>query len=395
MAHLLKIWLRQEAASICVATMRRVPKGTLIEEDDLIEFLAMLAKNIDVPSEIQLVSVQAWAITGIGHDAPRAYNWLTVLRLLKEEIGRDLETEFRPQRTLRYWRMLDDILTYAIIESSQLASDMVRADLLEQLITLRTRQQAFEQSKSSFIAVAAHELKTPLTILEGYANMLRLESEKGSRLHIYVDGLGNGFRRMHEVIGDMIDVSLIDLDSVELNYRELNLEKIVLLVADSVDRFFAERRVELVIMPFYVQATTFGDEEKIAKALTKIVMNGLKYTPDYGQVTISAAFVRQDEATDELAGYLDIQISDTGIGIAPENLDLVFNNFTSLSDPSLHSSSKTKFKGGGPGLGLAIAKGIVEAHAGCVWAESPGCDEERCPGSTFHIEIPVLLNKPT
>ncbi len=394
MTHLLKTWLRQEAASLCVATMPRVPRGTLVEQDDLIEFLAMLAQNVGMPSELQLVSVQAWAITGIGHDAPRAYSWLTVLRLLKEEIGRNLESKFSHEQVFRYWRMMDDVLTYAIIESSQLAGDMVRADLLEQITTLRKRQKAFEESKSSFIAVAAHELKTPLTILEGYANMLRLESGEGSKLHIYVDGLGNGFRRMHEVIGDMIDVSLIDLNSVELQYREVDLEKITLLVADSVDRYFAERRIELIIQPFYVQADTFGDEEKLTKALRKIIMNGLKYTPDYGQVNISAAFVRQDEATDDVAGYLDIQVSDTGIGINSEDLELIFKNFTSLADPSLHSSSKTKFKGGGPGLGLAIARGIVEAHGGCVWAESSGWNEDRCPGSTFHIEIPILLNKP-
>ncbi|MCA9995577.1 MAG: HAMP domain-containing histidine kinase, partial [Anaerolineales bacterium] len=93
--------------------------------------------------------------------------------------------------------------------------------------------------------------------------------------------------------------------------------------------------------------------------------------------------------------YIDVQITDTGIGINPEDLEAIFRKFNSTSDVKLHSSGKTKFKGDGPGLGLPIAKGIIEAHGGRIWVESPGCDEVRCPGSTFHIELPVLLEKPS
>lgn len=378
---------------LCTVTFRRVP-NMLPDEDDLIQFLSVLVNSVGALREVQLATVQSWALMAIGHDAPAAYDWMVLLRVLKEEIGRSLEKQFAAEDALVAWRQIDDVLTYAIIEATQLASDMQRSELLSHMEQLRTQQEKFKESKTKFIAVAAHELKTPLTILEGYTNILRAETKNDPQLHIYLEGLGNGFRRMHEIIGDMLDVSLLDLRTVELKYQEINLEKTVLLVADSVDRYYATRRVDLKIIPFEFDNNSYGDPEKLKKALGKILMNALKYTPDGGQVVVSGHLVRQDEVTDELAGFVDIQVTDTGIGIDPDNLESIFEKFGSIADASLHSSSKTKFKGGGPGLGLPIARGIVDAHGGRVWAESSGFDEEKCPGSTFHVELPIWLKAP-
>ncbi|MEZ4589666.1 MAG: HAMP domain-containing sensor histidine kinase [Chloroflexota bacterium] len=393
MSENLKLWLRQQSAMLCAVTLNRAP-NMLVDEDDLIEFLSVLVNSVGSLPELQLASVQSWALMAIGHDAPAAYDWMVLLRVLKEQIGRSLVEQFPAEQALTFWRLIDDVLIYAIIEATQLASDMQRSELLNHMTQLRSQQEKFKESKTKFIAVAAHELKTPLTILEGYTNIIKVETQNDPQLHIYLEGLGNGFRRMHEIIGDMLDVSLLDLRTVELKYQEINLEKTVLLVADSVDRYYMTRRVELKIIPFEFDSTTYGDPEKLKKALSKILMNGLKYTPDGGEVVVTGSLVRQDEVTEELAGFVDIQIMDTGIGIDPENLESIFEKFGSIADASLHSSSKTKFKGGGPGLGLPIARGIVEAHGGRVWAESPGYDEAACPGSTFHIELPIWLNPP-
>ena len=90
------------------------------------------------------------------------------------------------------------------------------------------------------------------------------------------------------------------------------------------------------------------------------------------------------------SGYFcEIQVRDTGIGIDPGNHKIVFEKLYQLGKVELHSSGRTKFKGGGPGLGLAIAAGIVKAHRGKIWVESPGYDEEKLPGSTFFIQIPM------
>jgi signal transduction histidine kinase len=296
--------------------------------------------------------------------------------------------------SLSHLHIVDDLLTNAIIEAAQLTSYMGQADLLEHTIKLREELERLEQSKSNFITVGAHELRTPLTIVEGYANMIRVEADPDSPLRLYVNGMENGLLRMQEIIGDMIDVSLIDLQSFELNYQKVNLEKIILLVADNLEKHFSKRRVELLIEPFEVELQTYADPQTLVKSLEKVILNGLKYTPDGGSVTVCGGRVREYEVAGNIDGFVGIQVTDTGIGIAEENLERIFDKFSSISDVRLHSSSKTAFKGGGPGLGLPITRGIIEAHGGRIWAESDGFDEQNFPGTTFFIELPVFISPP-
>ena len=88
-----------------------------------------------------------------------------------------------------------------------------------------------------------------------------------------------------------------------------------------------------------------------------------------------------------------IAIADSGIGVAPEHQKLIFEKFYRLGEVALHSSGKTAFKAGGPGLGLAIARGAINAHGGRIWIDSPGYSEELLPGSTFHVLLPVQSRK--
>jgi signal transduction histidine kinase len=116
-----------------------------------------------------------------------------------------------------------------------------------------------------------------------------------------------------------------------------------------------------------------------------VITNAIKYTPDGGKISVDGR---------TLPGFVEITVTDTGIGIAPENHTRIFEKFGRLGNVSLHSTGKTKFKGGGPGLGLPITKGVIEAHGGAIWVESDGYDEVRCPGSTFHILLPIRKTPP-
>lgn len=124
----------------------------------------------------------------------------------------------------------------------------------------------------------------------------------------------------------------------------------------------------------------YGDSERVYQALYNVTTNAIKYTPDNGTITINGRL---------LPGFIEIIIADSGIGISTEHQAVIFEKFGQLGRADLHSSGKTKFKGGGPGLGLPITRGIIEAHGGTIWVESEGHDEVKLSGSTFHILLPT------
>jgi signal transduction histidine kinase len=113
-------------------------------------------------------------------------------------------------------------------------------------------------------------------------------------------------------------------------------------------------------------------------------MNAIKYTPDGGQVKVVGKY-RNGKNPPEV----EVAVVDTGIGVDPSKKDAIFEKFHQTGEVLLHSSGKTKFKGGGPGLGLAIARGIVQAHGGKIWVESKGYNEEKLPGSKFIVSFPL------
>jgi signal transduction histidine kinase len=135
--------------------------------------------------------------------------------------------------------------------------------------------------------------------------------------------------------------------------------------------------------------TIEGDLDALRKVFYHLLINAIKYTPDGGQITVTGRALSPGEYN--LAdGGIEIVVGDTGIGIDPNLQDLIFTKFYQTGQVALHSSGKTKFKGGGPGLGLAIVKGIVQAHNGLIWVESPGHDERALPGSRFYVVLPLL-----
>jgi signal transduction histidine kinase len=281
------------------------------------------------------------------------------------------------------------IYTHAYRYATQKEYNLYIEHLSNELEKAKASLEKLDKSKSDFIAIAAHELKTPLTLIEGYTAMLTDqlgELETISQAQVLVRGINTGARRLKEIVDDMIDVSMIDNNMLSLNYQPLWISRLIKMIHHEFIDSAAERRQTLVIEEFPgSQEMMYGDAERLYQAFRNLVSNAIKFTPDGGRICIGGR---------KLPGFVEITVSDTGIGVNPEDQVRIFEKFRNLGNPQLHSSSKTKFKGGGPGLGLSIAKGIVEAHGGAIWVESEGYDEVKYPGSTFHVMLPMHSEPP-
>ena len=382
-------WLQEQKEVICGQVLDSTA-NILLYESEIEGFYSTAVSTINGSIANQLHAIQSWAHEQIGTDTSLANDWLLIIRLLKEQIFNSLKNSLSAELVLEEWPTIDRLFTYAVIEVTKIASNVDNAMMLDHMVGLRGQIEAVERNKTRFIQVAAHELKTPLTLLEGYANMMRSSvPEDETLMQMYLGGFDGGTQRLREIITDMVDVSMIDSGSIQIAIQPVHLEKLVQKVAQTCRRDFFQRKVELIVESFPLKKAIYGDPERLMQAFEKVISNGLKYTPDGGVVTVRAELVHAPEHPDGDEGFIDVRVVDTGIGIDPKNLETIFNTFGGTGDVALHSSGKTKFMGGGPGLGLPIAKGIVDAHGGHIWAESEGVDERTFPGSVFHIELPT------
>jgi len=208
-----------------------------------------------------------------------------------------------------------------------------------------------------------------------------MQTVKGADLNSLLAGMNVGIDRLRAIVDDMIDVSMIDNDLLQLNFQPMQVSQLIESLFLEVEPTVRGRKLKMESREFEGSKQWMHiDASRIMQALRNVINNAIKYTPDGGSITVDGRL---------LPGFVEVIVKDTGIGISPEDQAGIFEKFGQLGRVDRHSSGKTKFKGGGPGLGLPIARGILEAHGGSIWVESEGFDEKKCPGSTFHILIPA------
>ncbi|MFQ3549949.1 MAG: ATP-binding protein [Armatimonadota bacterium] len=257
----------------------------------------------------------------------------------------------------------------------QIQSSPVRDDNQEKIGVLLifndiTETRSIERMKTAFVSTVSHELRTPLTSIKGFIGTL-LNDEEGfydrDTTREFYNIIYQECERLTRLINDLLNVSRIEAGkALELNLTEINLEDIVRKVV-SIQKSYADKHTFVIDFPDDIPPI-YADADKVDQILTNLIHNAIKYSPDGCDINIQGSF--KD-------GYVQIKISDNGIGIPKEQLERIFERFHRVDNRNTR-------KAGGTGLGLYLVKHLVAAHKGRVWAES-----EIGKGSTFFVELPI------
>jgi signal transduction histidine kinase len=252
------------------------------------------------------------------------------------------------------------------------------------------RVERLDQAKADFLSLASHELRTPLTHLKGYTDLLAELSNGGvlspEQITEIVGIIGRATARLETIISAMTDISQIEEDELDTFFAPTTLKAVMRIALEPWLQPLQLRNLHLTVEGVEDIPTILVDLQRLSQAFKNLISNAIKYTPDGGTITVQA-----QQLDDE---RFKVVVSDTGVGVAPGDQDLIFDKFFRAGNIDHHSSGEFKFKGGGPGLGLSITRGIIEAHGGRIWVESRGYDEVQCPGSTFHIILPLEARSP-
>ena len=247
-------------------------------------------------------------------------------------------------------------------------------DLRRMIVELADKKKLEELNrlKSEFISNVSHELKTPLTSIKGAAdNMLDgVAGQLTQKQHKYTEMILNSCNRLIPLIDNLLDISRIEAGKIELSPSYLSLTDLIDDVRKEIEILAKRKGVTTKIIAESELPTVFADEQRVKQILVNLLDNAIKYTPSRGSVTIKVKEAMEPEKS------IVVRVSDTGVGIPPEHLERIFEKFQQqpFEEKDQH----------GVGLGLAIAKNLVELHGGHMWVES-----EVGKGSTFSFTLPV------
>ena len=236
------------------------------------------------------------------------------------------------------------------------------------------------QLKSEFVSMVSHELRTPLAIIKEGVKLTAdgttgpVNETQRECLNMAVDGVN----RLSRLISDLLDVSRIESGRLQLAKRSVNIIKLVQTLKDGYKPAVENKNIHLVLDLKDNVPYVFGDPDKITQIITNLVDNALKFTGENGKITIT---VETHQAlsgdTDGKMEFVEISVSDTGLGIPREEQERIFEKFYQITSSHLTRQS------GGTGLGLSIAKSLVEAHGGKISLSS-----QLGKGSTFSFTLP-------
>jgi signal transduction histidine kinase len=260
----------------------------------------------------------------------------------------------------------DDVAVLSVL-AAQAAIAIRNARQVQALERANAKLSRLDALKSDFLSLASHELRTPLATIKGYGEIL--EAEGGSDLAPHVDAIVEAAARMEAVVDTMAQMELLRSGADALSVEPVVLQSVVQAAHDETTALAEERRHAVALNMPDAPVRLSADPERLQLVFEQLLTNAFLFTPEGGRVTIRA------KQTDAAAC---VTVRDTGIGVPEEAPDRIFDDFYQVEDPLTRAHD-------GLGLGLTIARKLVQLHGGRIWAE---CLEDE-PGTRMHVELPV------
>ncbi len=295
---------------------------------------------------------------------------------------------------------------HRLTHASQRELDRSRKQLREHVKRLEEGNRSLEQAnrmKDRFLALASHELRTPLTwivtateLLEDQLHEIPPDSQR------LLETIFKGGRRLNSLVEDLLEMARIEARDIYLARESINLPAFLNKLSSQLQEEASRRQLTLELGSVCDHLSPVGDQHHLRQALERILKNALKFTPPGGHIRIEAVhcssndlFARRTEIEPfspeffnrmPLHDHLEVRIIDSGVGIAKQDRLQIFDKFHGAGDISLHGRQHNAVQGPSAGLGLPLAKGMIEAHGGMVWVA--GAPEQNS-GSCFHVLLPL------
>lgn len=274
--------------------------------------------------------------------------------------------------------------------AQQVALPLKSATLYQELIETNAKLEKLERLKSEFISIVSHELRTPLTSIKNSLDILMSGrcGEVTPASDKFLSMAMRNVQRLSGIINDLLDLSKIEAGKMDFNFAPTNINSVIGYVKSALSEVAKSKGLTLLSEEGENLPQINADAQRLEQVLTNLVSNAVKFTPENKTVKISSKLVSADkikinenfkDTVCPLSGdYIQVCVEDEGIGIAEKDLLHAFDKFAQIEN----SLSR---KAGGTGLGLPIARQLLEAHKGAIW-----CDSELNKGSKFYFIIPVI-----
>jgi two-component system phosphate regulon sensor histidine kinase PhoR len=232
-----------------------------------------------------------------------------------------------------------------------------------------TRERELDQLKDDFFSTISHELRTPLFSIQGFAQLMLEEKNLDPETqHEFLSTIQRQAIQLSQMVNNLLDLSKFDEGKLVFEKKPVSMVNLINQTVLKLQGFAHQRKVRLVTQLPPSLPTIHGDAQRLEQVLTNLIGNAIKFSESGEKVTLTASI----SATE-----LQVQVKDNGVGVPPEALERIFSRYYQVDDKSERSAM-------GTGLGLNIAKKVVEGHGGRIWAES-----EAGQGSTFCFTLPV------